>query len=500
MKNTKLNGRQARWCIFLTPYDFVIKHRAGKTNPADAPSRRPEYEGEEPPTRDLIPALRGRMESNPAGAPSKEVHSEPESVQPPGQDKESTLEKSDDAQPPEGRGPDTIVQIETVSATNRPGRSKRASRANRPRVRQVEEENPAYRLGRATGTITRDQVVPRKVATEVVTQEVPYNEAVTRPLLQLLRESQRDDPETQRRKGDEPSPGGPWSVDRDGLLRHKGRIFVPEEITIRRELLRLYHDDPLAGHFGVDRTKELLSRKFYWNRMDVEVKEYVKSCPMCQGVAPRRHRPYGKLDSLPRPKGPMQELTMDFITGLPPVDPKQGPDTDCILVVVDRYTKYSMFFPVSSTINAPQVAELFHNEVELRFGAPSGIVSDRGSIFTSNFWSSLCYHSKIKQRLSTAFHPQTDGQTERTNQTLEHYLRCFCGDNPASWPRLLRIAQFACNNAISATIKMSPNEALMGYNPEFRLRVEDDAMEEEAPDAKARIEKLTVLRHRLSET
>src|SRR5690606_19278559 len=99
---------------------------------------------------------------------------------------------------------------------------------------------------------------------------------------------------------------------------------------------------------------------------------------------------------------------MDFITGLPLVDTKKGLEVNTILVVVDRYTKYLMFFPVLSTINALKVVELFHYKVELRFGAPKGIVSDRGSIFTSNFWSSLCFHSKIKQRLSTAFYLQTD--------------------------------------------------------------------------------------------
>jgi len=118
---------------------------------------------------------------------------------------------------------------------------------------------------------------------------------------------------------------------------------------------------------------------------------------------------------------------MDFVTGLPP-SWWNGKEVDAILMVVDRYTKMSIFLPVSSEITATELAELLHKEVFLRYGFPRGIVSDRGSIFTSALWSALCFHMRIKRRLSTAFHPQTDGQTERANQTLEFYLRCFVGE------------------------------------------------------------------------
>ena len=189
---------------------------------------------------------------------------------------------------------------------------------------------------------------------------------------------------------------------------------------------------------------------------------------------------------------------MDFITGLPPalLDEK---DVDAILVIVDRFTKYSLFLPVSSTITAAELAELFHRHVELVFGPPEGIVSDRGSLFTSKFWSNLCYLTQIRLRLSTAFHPQTDGQTERMNQTLEHYLRCFTGEEQITWPKLLATAQYACNNAINATISLSPFEALMGYSPDFRQRLEGETSHGEVPAASARIEKLNELRLRLQD-
>jgi transposase InsO family protein len=115
---------------------------------------------------------------------------------------------------------------------------------------------------------------------------------------------------------------------------------------------------------------------------------------------------------------------MDFITRLPAVL-YQTEMVDAILIIVDHFLKWSLFIPVSSMINAAELADLFYNKVELRFGPPNGIISDHGLIFTSKFWSKLCYLSYIKLRLSTAFHPQTNGQTEQVNQTLEHYLRCF---------------------------------------------------------------------------
>jgi transposase InsO family protein len=119
--------------------------------------------------------------------------------------------------------------------------------------------------------------------------------------------------------------------------------------------------------------------------------------------------------------------------------------------------------------------------VELQFGPPNGIVSDRGPIFTSNFWSKLCYHSHIHLRLSTAFHPQTDGQTERINQILEHYLRCFIDEQQLNWPLLLPTAQFACNNAVNSTTGLPPFQVLYGYSPDFHLRTEDGTFREEVP-------------------
>ena len=142
----------------------------------------------------------------------------------------------------------------------------------------------------------------------------------------------------------------------------------------------------------------------------------------------QRHRPYGEMQPLPFPQGPFQELSMDFITDLPPSN-RNGSVYDAVLVVVDRYTKMSRYIPCKKTCTAEKLVTLFYEEVICRYGVPNGIVSDRGSVFTSGYWSSFCYEAHVKRRLSTAFHPQTDGQTERQNQTLEQYLRCYCSEH-----------------------------------------------------------------------
>ena len=317
----------------------------------------------------------------------------------------------------------------------------------------------------------------------------------------LVQRLQQLDPEVQSHINNVKSKDGQsaiWSVDAQGLLRYKDRVWIPAEATVKAEILRHFHDDPLAGHFGVNRTEELIQRQFYWKGMRKEIQEYVRSCAICQRVVSKRHKPYGQLESLPLPSRPWSEISIDFITGIP--EARFGfHSVDSILVVVDRYTRMAKFFLVSTTINAAELAHLFHNEIELKFGAPKGIVSDRGPIFTSTFWGELAYFTGVKLRLSTAFHPQTDGQTERMNQVLEHYLRCFTDEKQRNWPQLLASTEFCINNAVNASTGISPFRALMGYDPELYARIEDDAIQVGVPAVNERLEKLSNLRTRLEE-
>ena len=151
----------------------------------------------------------------------------------------------------------------------------------------------------------------------------------------------------------------------------------------------------------------------------------MRTCKVCQKMKTPRHHPYGELQSLPIPKQPWESVSMDMIMGLPPSADTDSKAYDTILVIVNRFTKMAQYFLVWKTIGAVDMAQLFHDRIVCTFGTPVSIVTDRGSIFTSQFWSSLCFYMKAQRRLSTAFHPQTDGQTERQNQMLEHYLYCY---------------------------------------------------------------------------
>ena len=157
------------------------------------------------------------------------------------------------------------------------------------------------------------------------------------------------------------------------------------------------------------------------------------------------------------------------------------------------------FIPTTTDIAAPEFAALFHENIELQYGSPRGVVSDRDTRITSKFWAEVCVHSLIKRRMSTAFHPQTDGQTEILNRILENYLRAYTSLEQMNWAKLLRSAEFAYNNSRSSTTQTTPFMALYGYNPELRFDVEDAATKGETPAARDRILRLQELRNRLRE-
>ena len=284
----------------------------------------------------------------------------------------------------------------------------------------------------------------------------------------------------------------------NGILLYKGRLVVPNQRSLVHELLRLHHNEPIAGHWGIQKTMELVQRKFKWEGIRLDIDEYIQACPICQGNSAPRHKPYGKLEPLPPPTRPWKEISMDLITQLP-VSLRGTKEYNAILIIVDRYTKMAVFLPICNEINAADLAELIYKEVELRFGAPSGIVSDRDSHITSKFWAEMCYYSMIKRRMSTAFHAQTNRQTEILNRIIENYLQAFINLKQINWAKLLPTAAFAYNNSMNHTLRMSPFKAMYGYDPEFHVDVADDIPRGEIPAARDRVEKLYKLRMALRE-
>ena len=175
---------------------------------------------------------------------------------------------------------------------------------------------------------------------------------------------------------------------------------------------------------------------------------------------------------------------MDFVTGLPLSSDWKGDSYDSILVIVDRLTKIVHYKPVKVTIDAPGLAEVIIDVVVRHHGLLDSIISDRGAIFTSKFWSSLCYFLGIKRRLFTAFHPQTDGRTEQQNSMIEAYLRAFVNWEQNDWARLLPMAEFAYNNSKNASTGHTPFELNYGYHlrvsyeEEFDLRSQSKSADE----------------------
>jgi hypothetical protein len=473
-----LTRRQAGWAMLLAAYDFDIKHRPGKSNPADGPSRRPVDAGEapDPEKLDMLPSLRKQLQ----------LGTESRSLPPLITGKEPTGSQTTAQQ---GAGAPHLTEDVSLE---------RFANAVEP---TASPSSPADFTTSPLGVMALSQRVTRAQAKKAGTGEQAYEEP-TGSLVSVIRRLQDSDAwvhqkvnqkreagahaaKTKRRAGGRPDP---WVFDSQGILRHKGRLYVPPEPSVRAEILQIHHDDPLAGHFGRAKTLELIARKYFWLNMESDVKSYIDSCVICMRAKALRQRPYGELQSLPQPDGPWSQLTMDFITDLPPS--RRGACVyDAIWVVVDRYTKMARYIPTVKTLNATELADKFVDEIVRFFGLPMGIVSDRGSVFTSQFWADFCYASKVKRRLSTAFHPQTDGQTERQNQTLEQYLRSYVEENQKNWASLLPLAEFAYNNSQQATIGTSPFYACYGFHPRIDCEPHPQALAPAAAQRAAQLAK-----------
>ncbi|KAJ7947141.1 Retrotransposon protein, putative, Ty3-gypsy subclass [Quillaja saponaria] len=247
----------------------------------------------------------------------------------------------------------------------------------------------------------------------------------------------------------------------DGLLMAKGsRLFVPKAGDLRRTLMKECHDTLWAGHPGWQRTYALLKQGYYWPQMREDAVNYSKTCLICQQDKVERKKIAGLLEPLPVPTRPWESVSLDFITSLSRVG-----DLSTILVVVDRFSKYATFIPAPKYCSAEDTAQLFFKYVVKYWGVPKNIVSDRDSRFTGTFWSELFNLLGSQLNISSSYHPQTDGQTEKFNGMLEEYLRHFASVNQRNWPKLLDTAQFCFNAQKSSATNRSPFEIVTGQQP-----------------------------------
>ena len=283
-------------------------------------------------------------------------------------------------------------------------------------------------------------------------------------LFNALRTAQLADPVIQELR-ELTAKDGRYTLRQD-LLLYKDRIYVPDNNNIKLRILQSRHDHPTSGHPGVTKTLLSLRQDFYWPGVRQYVVDYVDGCTQCQRAKVFRHRRYGLLQPLPIPERPWSSLSMDFIDQLPRSD-----DFDAILVVVCRLTKMALFIPTTTSVSTSDLVDLFIRNVFSKHGVPSDIVSDRGSRFTSKLWTAISKALGIQQNLSTAYHPQTDGQTERVNQIVETYLRLYVNYDQDDWNRFLPLAEFAYNNSPHSATTMLPFLLNKGFHPTLDIRI-----------------------------
>ena len=241
----------------------------------------------------------------------------------------------------------------------------------------------------------------------------------------------------------------------------RARVYLPPGPRLRTTVLREHHDSRLAGHLGTDKTEELVSRNYWWPTLRRDVREYVASCPACQASKSSNQKTAGLFRPLPIPANKFDVITMDLVTHLGTT----ASGFDSAVIIVDKLTKTLTVEPTTITVDAPGVAKILHRRIISRFGLPKVIISDRDPRWTSLFWTALHSHLGTKLVMSTAFHPQTDGQSERAVRSVVDMLRCFAADHRTSWDQELPNIEFAWNNARNDSTGYSPYEMLYGFQP-----------------------------------
>jgi len=254
------------------------------------------------------------------------------------------------------------------------------------------------------------------------------------------------------------------AVQLNNVNRMDIRATPPEEL--HDAIIQGLHDNPVYGHPGVTRTIELIQRYYQFKNIKEKVARLIKKCADCQRNKHNTHAPYGDSQPMELPSGPWEDISMDFVTGLPlSTDPVTKVKYDAIMVVVCRFTKYAEMLPFRRDYTATDLAHVFKDRIFRHHGIPKSIISDRDKLFTSNYWATFVAEIGIKRKLSTAYHPETDGQTERTNRTMKTYLKIYSNHQQNNWVSLLPMAQIAYNNKLSEATGKTPFFAYHGKHP-----------------------------------
>ena len=248
----------------------------------------------------------------------------------------------------------------------------------------------------------------------------------------------------------------PSYVIKEGFLFMQNKLCVTKEL--RNKVMEECHVPPFMGHRGILTTTQAMENYFFWPSMRKDIKKYVSECLTCQKVKFDRHKPAGLLQPLPIPNIPWESIANDFIFGLP----KSANGHDGIWTIIDRFSKQAHFIPVKKNINAEQIARLFIQHIFKNHGLPQSIIGDRDPRTTSLFWRALFDNLVTKLKFSSAYHPQTDGQSEIANLSILDMLKCYAHETQTQWEKYLPLVEFAYNNIVHSSTGKAPFEIIYG--------------------------------------
>src|SRR5213080_710558 len=255
-----------------------------------------------------------------------------------------------------------------------------------------------------------------------------------------------------------PLPKG--MTERDGLYYKNDLLYIPAYGDIKTLIIQENHDGQ-SGHMGYKKTLSKINTTYYWEKIAKDVERFIKTCDICQRVKSSTQKPYGTLNPISPPASKFETYSLDFIGPLPRT--KSG--YDGILVIVDMFSKLVSIIPIEFSYGAKDVAEIVYQRIVTRFGFIKKIITDRDPRFTGAFWKQLFKLHGTKLALSTAYHPQSDGQTERTNRTLEQVIRTQINGKGDNWDTLLPMAEFAINTTVNVSTGFSPFQLTYGIDP-----------------------------------
>lgn len=278
--------------------------------------------------------------------------------------------------------------------------------------------------------------------------------------LQQIFEAQKNDRELQTKRIQcESNSNSEFHIGTDDCLVFRNRICVPKNTEFIQKILHEAHSSHFSVHPGSTKMYNDLKQLYWWSGLKWDISEFVSKCLICQQVKAEHQVPFSSLQPVLIPEWKWDRVTIDFVSGLP-LTPKKK---DAIWVVVDRLTKSTHFIPVRMDYYMDKLAELYLSKIVRLHGVPLSIISYRDLRFTSRFQKKLQEALGTKLNFSTAFQPQTDGQSKRIIQILEDMLHCCILEFEGSWEKYLPLIEFVYNNSFQTSIKMAPYKPLYGH-------------------------------------